>query len=103
MGHRLFQQLDPLFAEVRKIEKHAGHLSARPRQALDQAACESDSRSSATIGVVALAARAAWMAAGLTGSMTSTLRSASSIASGAMRFGSPLAARATSSILSGSR
>ena len=63
----------------------------------------SDSKSSATIGMVALAASAARTAAGLTGSMTSTLRSASSIASGAMRFGSPSAARGRSSMLSGSR
>src|SRR5262245_10797149 len=53
--------------------------------------------------MVALAASAACTAAGLTGTMTSTLCSASSIASGAIRFGSPSAARERSSTLSGSR
>src|SRR5262245_42124963 len=75
----------------------------RDRLLIQPFAIGSDSKSSATIGMVALAASAACTPAGLTGSMTSTLRSASSTACGAMRFGSPSAARPISSILSGSR
>src|SRR5437016_1119078 len=56
-----------------------------------------------TMGVVVVADRAAVTAGALTATITSTLRSTNSIASGIIRAGSPPVVRRTSWTLSGSR
>src|SRR5207247_11013287 len=93
-GHGFFQQFQPFFSNSGKSKNTPVTCPpGREKLLIRPLVIGSDSRSSATIGMVVLAACAACTAAGLTATITSTLRSANSTASGAIRVGSPSAAR----------
>lgn len=72
LANRFCQELQTFCTEVRQIKKQAGGVSTRIREARDSAACHSDSKSTATMGMLPVAALAARTADGLTAIMHDT-------------------------------